>query len=155
MNDPAANLDRLHGLALPSEVPWWPLAPGWYAVISLLLLTTLWIAWRLWRNWQSNAYRRAALRELASTQDITSIAEILRRTALAIAPREEIANNTGTTWLDWLDSQSPKPMPDTVRQQLTRGVYADPSSAQNDISNTRSYASQWITHHRRPLITDL
>ena len=99
MNNDPTSLDKLHDLALPTEIPWWPLAPGWHFVITLLILTSLWLAWRCWSKWQANAYRRAALRELASAQDLTSIAVILRRTALAIAPRELVVSKTGADWL--------------------------------------------------------
>lgn len=145
MTDDATNLDRLHDLALPPEVPWWPLAPGWYVLIFLTLVLLLTLARRLWKNWHAKAYRRAALRELSQAADTTAIAGILRRTALAIAPREEIAARTGSGWLDWLADRCPEPMPDIVREQLTRGVYAAPVSVDPAL---RDYASRWIHRHR-------
>ena len=139
MNAPATSLDRLHDLVLPPAVPWWPLAPGWYLVIALALVAVMWMTLRAWRQWQSNAYRREAARELASLESSAAIAELLRRTALAIAPRSEIAEKTGAAWLDWLAAQFPEPMPDTVRTQLTVGVY-NPSPAKQEFSALRDYA---------------
>lgn len=42
--DPTS-LDRLHDLVLPSSVPWWPPAPGWYGVLGLLVLAVAWLTW--------------------------------------------------------------------------------------------------------------
>ena len=38
------------------------------------------VAFRAWRTWRANAYRRAALRELAAATSVAVIAEILKRT---------------------------------------------------------------------------
>lgn len=153
-NDPTS-LARLHDLVLPPAVPWWPPAPGWYVVLALLIIISVLILIRLASRYHANAYRREAARELASLKSSAAIAELLRRTALAIAPRSVIAEKTGTAWLDWLTAQSPEPMPDTVRTQLTTGVYGLPAASE-ELNALRDYASRWITSHRRvqPLTTD-
>jgi hypothetical protein len=151
MND-STNLDRLHDLALPPEVPWWPPAPGWYVLIALALAAAGWLAFRAWRHWRSNAYRRAALQELKSLDTPADIAELLRRTALAVSPRSSVAEKSGSAWLDWLAAQLHEPMPESVRAQLTTGVYA-PTSTTPDLTHLRDYATRWITRHH-PLITD-
>lgn len=155
MNESATSLDRLHDLVLPPAVPWWPPAPGWYVVIALVFFAAAWMAIRSWKRWQSNAYRREAACELASLESSADIAELLRRTALAIAPRSVIAEKTGTAWLDWLVAQFPEPMPDTVSTQLTSGVYGRPAASE-ELSALHDYASRWIEGHRRiqPLTTD-
>lgn len=146
MNDPSS-LDRLHDLALPPEVPWWPLAPGWYLVIIILLIVVTWVFFHAWKRWRSNAYRRAALHELKALETPAAIAELLRRTALAIAPRSIIAEMTGAAWLDWLARQCPELMPESVRIQLIQGVYQAGSSTA-EIESLKSYATLWINHHR-------
>lgn len=150
MNDSANSLDRLHDIALPPEVPWWPLAPGWYVVLGVLLVLMLVLAHRAWKRHRGNAYRRAALRQLAFAQDVPSIAELLRRTALAIAPREEIAAMTGNAWLDWLAAQSSEDIPDAVREQLNTGVY-DQRGPDHELAPLREFAGRWIAHHQSPL----
>jgi len=110
MTNSAASLDRLHDIVLPPEVPWWPLAPGWYVVLGIGLVLVLVLVHRAWERWRANAYRRAARRELVSAQDAAAIGELLRRTALAIAPRTVIAEKTGSAWLDWLAQQCPEPL---------------------------------------------
>jgi len=147
MNPPDTSLDRMHDIVPPDAVAWWPPAPGWYAVLGLILVAAAYAGWRSWSGWCANAYRRAALRELSGLQETSAIAELLRRVALAIAPRVEIAEKTGTAWVDWVAAQSSEAMPLEVRQQLTVGVY-ERLSADHDVSVMRDYVAQWITHHR-------
>lgn len=148
MNDSAASLDRLHDLALPPQVSWWPPAPGWYVLIALALAAAGWLAFRAWKHWRSNAYRRAALKELQSLDTPAAIAELLRRTALAIAPRPVVAELIGPAWPDWLTAESPEPMPEIVRTQLSAGIYQAPS-ANPDLAPLKTYATRWITRHNR------
>jgi hypothetical protein len=147
MNDSIISLDSLNDLALPPAVPWWPPASGWYGVLGLLLLTVFWLMWRLWQRWEANAYRRAALCELAKLEDVAAIAELLRRTALAVVPRTVIADLTGTAWTDWLAARCGETMPPDVRQLLTVGIYARAANEQ-EISKLRGYAATWIVGHR-------
>lgn len=147
MNDPATNLDRLHGLAMPPEVPWWPLAPGWYVVIAIILIAASMLAFRAWKKWRANAYRREALGALDAASDPPAIAEILKRTALAIAPRDVIAAKSGTAWLDWLETMSPTPLSENIRTQLTTGIYQR-SPGSSDIFALRIFAAAWIKFHQ-------
>jgi hypothetical protein len=148
MKSDPASLEHLHDIVLPPPVSLWPPAPGWYVVLVLLLLAAAWMGWRWWQHWQANGYRRAALRHLATLQDAPAIAELLRRTALAIAPRHVIAENIGTAWVDWLAAQCPVVMPPEVRRLLTAGIY-EGRIAEDDISLLRAYAVRWITRHRK------
>jgi hypothetical protein len=111
MNENALPLRDLH---LPDPIGWWPLAPGWWAVIALAVAGLLWLAWRWYRAWQFEAPRRHALRELARIEaeylehrDPVALgkaaSELLRRGMLAYAPRASVAGLTGEAWLAWLD----------------------------------------------------
>ncbi|WP_193215026.1 DUF4381 domain-containing protein [Luteolibacter marinus] len=147
MPEDPASLDRMHDLALPPQVPWWPLAPGWYVVIALLLVLALLLAHRIWSHWRRNAYRRAALHQLATCGDSPAVAELLRRTALAIVPRSEVAAKSGSDWTDWLDTCAPATMPAAVKEHLITGPYAAPVPVTPELLG---YARDWIRHHRLP-----
>ena len=110
----------LRDLHLPEPIGWWPLAPGWWIVIAVLVLALGWLLLRLWRNFQFHAPRRYAIRELASVEadflehrnPVTlgqQLSELLRRAMLAYAPRHEVAGLTGEAWLEWLDKDLPVP----------------------------------------------
>ncbi|PQO40222.1 DUF4381 domain-containing protein [Blastopirellula marina] len=147
MNDDPTNLDRLHDIVMPPAVPWFPLASGWYVLIALVVAVTIWGLIAAWRSWQAGAYRRAALAQLEGTQTVAEIGEILRRTALVIAPRAAIAPLVGDAWADWLESRADRTMSADVRRQLVDGGYA-PNANQADLGPLRSYAAGWIKSHR-------
>lgn len=147
MNENAVSLDRLHDLALPPPVPWWPPAPGWYVVAAVVLVLVVVLVHRAWKNWRANAYRREALRELRSAESAAAIARLLRRTALAVVPRPVVATKSGAAWLDWLSAHGPDPMPENVRAQLGAGLY-DPHFESRDLTVLRDYAARWISRHR-------
>lgn len=146
MKDAAASLDRLHGLEPPPEISWWPLAPGWYAVGAFLFCAVALLCFWSWKKWRANAYRRVALRELELASDTRSVAEVLRRVGLMIAPRSTIAALSGRDWVEWLSKRGDEPMPGDVRNQLLLGVY-DPGVTASDCEPLKSYARQWISSH--------
>ena len=90
----------LRDLHLPEAIGWWPLAPGWWVVIALII-GALFYLFRLYLHTRARgAARRHALRQLneltaAFEQHRDTVAfssgvsELLRRTMLAYAPRQE------------------------------------------------------------------
>lgn len=146
MKDSATSLDRLHDVVVPPAVPFWPPAPGWYVVIAIGAICLAAALYHLWTRWRANAYRREALRELETADSSAGISEILRRVALSIAPRDEVAAQTGNSWTQWLTAHCPEPMPEDVRDQLTIGIYRPPPSG-DDLTALREYAKHWIHHH--------
>lgn len=145
MNEDAASLDRLHDIVLPPPVPWWPLAPGWYVLGVVVLLLLLALAFRAWLRRRRTAYRREALRSLRTANDVAEIAMLLRRTALAEFPREEIAVLHGDAWADWLSARSREPMPPLLRGQLTTGAYS--ADATTNLEALRAWTARWIASH--------
>ncbi len=114
MNTDATSLDRLHDIIMPAPVPWWPLAPGWYWVLGLMVVMLLAALITGLIRWQHNRYRREALAELARHEmalqnaelrspALLSLAELLKRTAVTAFPREDVATLTGPKWFAFLD----------------------------------------------------
>jgi uncharacterized protein DUF4381 len=141
-------LDRLHGFYHPAPPPWTPQTTGWYCVFVLLALLAGWMAWRAWLHWHRNRYRRAALRELASA-DGSAIPALLKRTALAAWPREEVASLSGEDWLQFLDTHGTKNSfmdgPGRILIDLEyRGAALNPEEERT----LRTLADKWIRSHR-------
>ncbi|UUO07190.1 DUF4381 domain-containing protein [Blastopirellula sp. J2-11] len=149
MKDDATSLDKLHDIVVPPEVSWWPLAPGWWVLLALLLTGIVYLLYRSWKDWRANAYRRIALKELLTANSVSAISELLRRTALKVAPRSEIASQTANAWPDWLAKWVAKPISDSCRQQLADGGYSAAHDA-SDLGELRGYAANWIKFHRIP-----
>ena len=121
----------LRDLHLPEAVGWWPLAPGWWFVIALALVALGYLVHFYLNHRSRSAARRYALRQLNTlTAEFeqhgdavafsSSLSELLRRTMLAYAPREEVAGLTGEAWLQWLDRDLDQPrfQSDTGRKLL-------------------------------------
>lgn len=135
----------LRDLHLPDAIGWWPLAPGWWGVIVLLLIGLGWLLQKAWRRRQFNAPRRYALRELERAEAeylkhgsaVTlglQVSELLRRTMLAYAPRHEVAGLTGESWLKWLDRDMPVPYFHTDGgRSLLDLPYRDPEGQHDDV----------------------
>ncbi len=122
----ASSLQNLNPIVMPDAVPLWPLAPGWYVILTLLLAAMVWGAWRLFRARRHNAYRRAAIRELAilsesAASQAHALNSLLKRTALSVFPRRQVAALTGAPWHRFLDATSSP----TSGQRLFEGDLGD------------------------------
>ena len=100
-------------------VSWWPLAPGWWALLALLLLVGgIAIAFilrrRAWhRSWQGAAARQLTKLEAqltAETAQATAadLSLLLRRIAIRRFARSECAGLEGQRWLRWLKNHDPR-----------------------------------------------
>lgn len=143
----------LRDLHLPEPVSWWPLAPGWWLVIALAAVVIIWLLRRAINKWRSNAPRRFAVRELGSIESdylrhrdavlmAKKVSELLRRSMLAYAPRDEVAGLTGERWLAWLDQGLPVPYFHTEGgKSLLQLPYRDPESDLSDVDINALFAA--------------
>jgi len=110
----------LRDLHLPEAISWWPLAPGWWVIIVALAGVCVYLLRLYLRRRARGAARRHALRQLAhitaefeqhgnAVAFSSDLSELLRRTMLAYAPRNEVAGLTGDAWLEWLDQDLDQP----------------------------------------------
>ncbi len=140
MENPELSLNDLHDIVLPDAPGLWPFAPGLWAAIALVGLLLIAVGWQLWKRHQSNAYRRAGLQLLQKASSTYDVSVVLKRVALAIYPREEIAPLHGAQWAAFLN------------QQVTRRLFAENAFADSDVvpnSELKQLAAQWIRQHQR------
>lgn len=112
MNESAATAaDPLGGLVdivTPAAPSLWPQTPASLILIAALSLCIACAAVWLVRRHRRNRYRRAALAELAATDvqrpnAAATLADLVRRTALAAFPRTVVVPLQGADWLAFLD----------------------------------------------------
>ena len=110
--------DALQGLRdyhLPEAVSWWPLAPGWWMLLTFAVLILAVFAWWLLRQHRRRAAARQAIRELTVLRTalkqqrddaafLRGVSKLLRRYVLAVCPRQA-ATLTGEEWLAFLDAR--------------------------------------------------
>lgn len=156
--DPAS-LERLADIVTLPPVSWWPPAPGWYAVMGIVLLLFMSIAIMMWQHKRRNAYRAAALAELKQVgkgpQAANRIAQILKRTALTIAPRNSVASLTGDNWVQWLNQTGNGVVfSETASKILSTDLYSVEQADDEAIDALAHTAQAWITQHRAVSIPD-
>jgi len=149
MNSDPASLRNLRDIAQPPPVSWWPPALGWWVLLAAILIAAGFAAFQGWRRWQASAYRRAAVQELQSAQSIAEIAAILKRTALAVYPRSEIASLSGQAWCQWLQDTGGQPVPSAVARIFSEGVFAK-SAEENAQQEVSAFVRAWIQNHPSP-----
>lgn len=135
----------LRDLHLPEMIGWWPLAPGWWLVIGLVLIALSMLLRRYLRQRAHGVARRHALRQLDDllahyeqhrnvVRFASQVSELLRRTMLAYASRKEVAGLTGEQWLVWLDRDLAHPQfVSGPGRKLIELPYRDPDSADVDV----------------------
>lgn len=141
-------LDELAEPVAPPPVPLTPQTAGWAVLAAMLAVALLaLIAWRV-RRWRANAYRRAALAELATAgEDPAAIALVLRRTALAAWPRAEVAGLSGEAWLAFLDRSGGQP---GFVEGPGRALLDAPYRSGPPQPGLAPLAARWVRRHRAP-----
>ncbi len=106
-------LHELRDVHLPDPISWWPPAFGWWMLLVVVFVTVGLVFW-------TQAYRRrtkprrlalAQLQEVKQQfaidsdeqQTITLLSDLVRRVALAVFPRSQVAGLSGKSWLQFLD----------------------------------------------------
>lgn len=113
-----AVLDRLHPLLQPEPPSWMPQTVGWAVLGSIIAVLAAWALWRGVRRWHANRFRRLALTELHQLRSqlqapdtrvaaARRLPDLVRRLALAHAPRDQVAHLRGADWGNWLDRSLP------------------------------------------------
>jgi hypothetical protein len=149
MSDDPASLERLHDLVLPPPVPWWPPTLGWVIVLTALVLVVLALLLKAIIAWQANRYRREALHLL--DDPATKPAEwsaLLKRTALAVWPRDEVADLTGREWLAFLDRTAGMTAFSTGAGKTIESIAFDPKAGEIT-GDLKAEVRKWILHHRK------
>jgi Domain of unknown function (DUF4381) len=107
MNPSSSWLSELAPAHAPEAISGWPLAPGWWALL-FMVLAGLATAVYYWQHPSRRQYRRALkeLKQLEMIQDDTSFAQalehLLRRYALTRFQREAVAAYSGKKWIAFL-----------------------------------------------------
>ena len=113
-------IDLLEPVPEPAPISMAPQTIGWLWLGLALLIFCALLVWRFARHWRRNAYRRAALAELArSAPDASSLALLVRRTALAAYPRSAVASLYGDRWLRFLTRRMAAAGFQTVRDRCS------------------------------------
>ncbi|VVE62204.1 hypothetical protein PCA31118_00933 [Pandoraea captiosa] len=158
--DVSVALTGLDELPLPPPVSYMPQTWGWGVVAVLIVLGVAWCVWRAWRRYRRDHYRRLALAELERlaamsrepdhrTIAVASMAALLKRTALAAYPAENVGAMRGATWIEFLNRHRGR-FEARDGQYLAMASYAPrgvDDTPQGEIDALVQRARQWIHDH--------
>jgi len=160
--DPAS-LQNLNDIVLPATVGWWPLASVWYVLFGLWLIAFVWFGYRSLQRRINNRYRRAALRELQSLAEqildaeerdanLRQIPVLLKRTALSVYPRCQVASLSGKDWFHFLNSTLKSPsFTESTASTLNKITYScgDLTAVDSQATTALVRASRhWLKYHQ-------
>lgn len=157
--NPLAQLRDIH---LPEAVSWWPLAPGWYALLIGLVFTLLvFIIW-IWHLYNRGRAKRNALVLLknyyhqykrdGNTQRASArVSELLKRVALVYYPRENVASLQGKNWIIFLNAQAKNIDFTHVQDELLVLPYV-PSVPERSLNLFFELSTKWIKQRRGPCL---
>jgi hypothetical protein len=153
-------MDPLRDIRGIDTVSWWPLAPGWWLLIALILLLALIVGWLIRRRrlyplgqWQQDArHRLLALRRRVKREPAKPIAgelsELLRRIAVTRCGREKTAALTDETWLEWLQSNDSSGFTWRIKGRLLLELpYAPPdrTADRDTLTELIDAAIRWVS----------
>ncbi|HFB64918.1 MAG TPA: DUF4381 domain-containing protein [Aeromonadales bacterium] len=114
----------LRDIHLPATVDWWPLAPIWWVLLALVIVTP--VAIIQYRKWKQARFITIALNQFCSIKQhyqqhqdssryIKELSILLRQCVMTLASRGQTASVTGEKWLQLLDQLG-------QTDQFTQGV---------------------------------
>ncbi|MBM7061826.1 DUF4381 domain-containing protein [Pseudomonas sp. UL073] len=158
------NLDQLKELPVPPPVvSYFPQTWGWLVLLLVVLLAlAAWAGWRYWQ-WRRDRYRRDALARLdaleAALADehtrlpaLRELPELLKRVALSMPQRPQVATLGGADWQAFLTKTSSAPLPEGFGRQLATLAYAPVERVKalpaDELQGLLASSRHWIeTHH--------
>ncbi len=143
----------------PAAISWLPQTTGWKLVGIVLAGLAVYHGWRRLRHWYRNRYRREAATRLArlagnaeGTLQAADINRLLKLTALAAFPREQVAQLHGADWIEFLNGQCVSPPFDSEQAQLLalgsyRAIAVDGAARSALVASSLT----WVREHGNPL----
>jgi hypothetical protein len=121
-------LSQLAPAHQPELIGWWPLAIGWWILIALFVLIA--VVLYFYSNRAKAKIRAAAKKELKAYQLLSNDQELaiqlenlLRRYALSVFGREQVAKLHGEQWLNFIAAHGGKELSGESGKQFLKMVY--------------------------------
>lgn len=147
-------LQNLKDIHMPAGVSMWPLAPGWYAVSLVILVSFIIAIYRLNKWFKYNKPKKQAikllkrLRNAPDTQSkLTQVALLLKRVGIQYHGAQQVAKLSGRRWIDFLNKTSRKSPLFTAQSTdlLTKSMYENkPKLNANQLSLLIQQSETWI-----------
>ncbi len=154
VSDPLQDLRDVH---LPDPISWWPPAFGWWMILVLIIIAVSVLLWAK-AYYRRTRPRRFALAQLKSVKQqyaqdlddqwaIREVSHLLRRYALSVFSRSDVAGLSGKAWLKFLDDTGrTNQFSEGPGQSLQSGPYQ--AQVSTSASELLPLVEQWIQQVR-------
>ncbi|MEJ8307885.1 DUF4381 domain-containing protein [Agrobacterium larrymoorei] len=138
-------LAQLRDIHLPQPIGWWPLAPGWWALIALICILS--VVGFVWSRMRRRSARFLALRELEAIKPekpdefLAQISSLLRRVARRRSAGADVL--TGEAWSAFL-MEGKNGMSSNSATLLATGPYGPPANENFEPEALRAETATWI-----------
>ena len=149
----------LKDIHLPDAIGWWPPAVGWWLLAILIPALIVFLYWgykRLTRKTAINTAKKslAAIKNntgLDNARKLRELSMLLRRIAISVNPRTEVASLTGRSWLAFLDrSLTGAPFTDGCGQLLATAPYRNTEPTDPEMAQLISLCEDWLKAQIKP-----
>lgn len=103
-------LEQLRDVHNPDAISWWPLAPGWWIIIALVILIGTLLIIRVYLKKRHHRFARSAVNELKQLQLeseprwLAKSQNIMRRASLCYISSPEVSRMNQAQWIAFLQS---------------------------------------------------
>ncbi len=147
----------LKDIHLPEPITWWPPAPGWWllVVLSLLACYAIFLVFKQFKK--QNAFKTAGKMLLAikhqqhedPVQTLVAVSALLRRVAISIDARSEVASLSGQAWLSYLDKTfKDAPFSNGVGRCLADAQYRPVVAEDTDFDELFKLCERWLKQQK-------
>lgn len=143
---------QLHDIHVPEQVSNFPIAPGWWILLVLIIISSVWFYKKSKQNSYLNASKNQALATLADNQLLSSkeCIILLKWAAMQYCSRQHLAKLYGEDFKDFLMMQLPEKYQEKFNTLITpafEGQYqAEQDVAVSNDKDCQQAAKLWLTH---------
>lgn len=150
----------LRDIHVPDAISWWPPAFGWW-VLAILVPLTLYLIYRLYQRLTRKTALKSAKKliqsikvdaQLSKHEKLVALSSLMRRSAICLYPRSDVASLTGEDWLDFLDNSIPnRGFNSDSGWLLTNALYSKPTDTQY-LAPLFNLCESWLNAQKEPKI---
>ncbi|RUO43843.1 hypothetical protein CWE15_01200 [Aliidiomarina taiwanensis] len=143
-------LAQLHDIVELEQVSYWPLAWGWWLLITGIMAAVFLASYMLLRRRKASAVLRHHQRTIRHAGSVADISYALKQVVLHYFPSQHLKAATGLVWLSLLNQQLPakRQYSETQLQRIADHMYqADHAQV---FAEYHAFACAWL--HSAPML---
>ena len=148
------SLDHLHDIIVPDVIGFFPLAPGWYILLLILLALLFHFSAQAYKRYKKSHYKRVALKELPSytknnKENVMALLALAKRVGLVAYGRTEVAGLSESSWWAFMEKHSKVSIDTQTQDDISKLLYDEGYEMTHTLhESTMNFVTQWIKTHK-------